>query len=66
VPCDEKKEVQTVKPLTAENANETVVAPVVGLAESAFGGNLESGGRLCVDSFGRNVTSVAVRIFFRI
>jgi hypothetical protein len=34
-----------------------------GLAESAFGGSLESGGRFCVGAFGRNLASVAVKIF---
>jgi hypothetical protein len=34
-----------------------------GLAESAFGGNLESGGRFCVGAFGRNLASVAVKMF---
>jgi hypothetical protein len=34
-----------------------------GLAESAFGGSLESGGRFCVGAFGRNLTSVAVKMF---
>jgi hypothetical protein len=28
-----------------------------GLAESAFGGSLESGGRFCVGAFGRNLES---------
>jgi hypothetical protein len=34
-----------------------------GLAESAFGGSLESGGRFCVPAFGRNLASVAVKMF---
>jgi hypothetical protein len=34
-----------------------------GLAESAFSGGLESGGRFCVGAFGRNLTSVAVKMF---
>jgi hypothetical protein len=34
-----------------------------GLTESAFGGNLESGGRFCVGAFGRNLASVAVMMF---
>jgi hypothetical protein len=33
-----------------------------GLAESAFGGCLESGGRFCVGAFGRNLASVAVKM----
>jgi hypothetical protein len=31
--------------------------------ESAFGGSLESGGRFCVGAFGRNLASVAVKMF---
>jgi hypothetical protein len=34
-----------------------------GLAESAFGESLESDGLFCVGAFGRNVASVAVKIF---
>jgi hypothetical protein len=34
-----------------------------GLAESAFGGSLESGGRFCVGEFGENRASVAVNVF---
>jgi hypothetical protein len=34
-----------------------------GLAESAFGGSLESGGRFCVGAFGRNLASVAKKMF---
>jgi hypothetical protein len=34
-----------------------------GLTESAFGGNLESGGRFCVGAFDRNLASVAVKMF---
>jgi hypothetical protein len=34
------------------------------VAVSAFGGTLESGGRFCVGAFGRNLDSVAVKIFF--
>jgi hypothetical protein len=34
-----------------------------GLAESAFGGRLESGGPFCVGAFGRNLASVAVKMF---
>jgi hypothetical protein len=34
-----------------------------GLAESAFGGSLESGGPFCVRTFGRDVVSVAVKMF---
>jgi hypothetical protein len=35
-----------------------MMAPVVG-----SGGSLESGGRFCVGAFGRNVFSVAVKVF---
>jgi hypothetical protein len=45
-----------VATLVARNANETVVA-------SAFGGSLESGCRFCVGAFGRNLASVAVKMF---
>jgi hypothetical protein len=34
-----------------------------GRVESAFGGILESGGRFCVGAFGRNLASVAVKMF---
>jgi hypothetical protein len=34
-----------------------------GLAESAFGGSLESGGRFYVGAFDRNLASVAVKMF---
>jgi hypothetical protein len=34
-----------------------------GLAEPALGGSLESGGRFCVGAFGRNLASVAVKLF---
>jgi hypothetical protein len=33
------------------------------MAESAFGGSLELGGRFCVGAFGRNLASVAVKTF---
>jgi hypothetical protein len=36
------------------------------LAKSAFGGSLESGGRFCVGAFGRNLASVAVKMFSRL
>jgi hypothetical protein len=35
----------------------------LGLAESAFGESLESGGRFCVGVFGRNLASEAVKMF---
>jgi hypothetical protein len=31
--------------------------------ESVFGGSLESGGWFCVGAFGRNLASVAVKVF---
>jgi hypothetical protein len=52
-----------VATLVQKNANEAMVAPMVGLAESEFGGSLESGGWFCVDAFGRNLTSVTVKMF---
>jgi hypothetical protein len=33
------------------------------MAESAFGGSLESSGRFCVGAFGLNLASVAVKMF---
>jgi hypothetical protein len=33
------------------------------LAESAFGGSLESDGRYCVSAFGKNMASVVVKMF---
>jgi hypothetical protein len=47
----------------ARNANEATVAPMVGLAESSFGGSLESGGRFYVSAFGKNLASVSVKMF---
>jgi hypothetical protein len=42
----------TMVTLAARNANEVMAAPLLDLAVSAFGGSLESGGRmfLCVES----------------
>jgi hypothetical protein len=37
-----------------------------GLAESAFGGGLESGGRVCVGTFDTNLAAVAVKMFSRL
>jgi hypothetical protein len=37
-----------------------------GLAESAFSGSLEWGGRFCIGVFGRNLDSVAVKKFSRV
>jgi hypothetical protein len=34
-----------------------------GLAESAFSGSTESNGGFCVGAFGRNLASVAVKMF---
>jgi len=31
-----------------------------------FGGSLESGDRVCVDTFGRNLVSVSVKMFSRL
>jgi hypothetical protein len=47
----------------ARNANEAIVAPMVGLAESAFGGRLESGGQSCDGAFGGNLASLTVKMF---
>jgi hypothetical protein len=61
--CDaEKFEIKalTVATLVIRNLNETVVTSV---AESAFGGSMESGGRFYVGAFDRNLASVAVKKF---
>jgi hypothetical protein len=34
-----------------------------GLAEAAFSGSLEKGGRFCVGAFGRNLASVTMKMF---
>jgi hypothetical protein len=47
-----------VATLVAGDANEAIVEPVVG-----FGGSLESGGRFCIGAFGRNLVSVAMKMF---
>jgi hypothetical protein len=47
-----------VATLVARNANETMMASMVWSGES-----LESGGRFCVGAFGRNLASVAVKMF---
>jgi hypothetical protein len=57
------KSVLMVATLVARNANEAMVSLWWGLAESAFGGSLESGGRFCVGAFGRNMSSVAIKMF---
>jgi hypothetical protein len=38
----------------------------MGFGNSAFGESLESGGRFCVGAFGRNLASVAVKLFARL
>jgi hypothetical protein len=55
-----------VATLAARNVNEAMVAPMVGSGGSAFGGSLESGCRFCVGAFGRNLASVAVKMFSRL
>jgi hypothetical protein len=37
-----------------------------GLSESVFGGSLESGGWYCVGAFGRNLASVAAKMFLHL
>jgi hypothetical protein len=62
--CDVKKNlnyVLTVATLIARNANEAMVAPMVGSDGVCFW--LESGGRFCVGAFGRNLASVAMKMF---
>jgi hypothetical protein len=46
----------------SKNAKDTVGD----LAVSAFGGSLESGGQFCVRAFGRNLASVAMKMFSRL
>jgi hypothetical protein len=45
--------------LVARNAEEAMVG-------SAFGGSMESGGRFCAGAFGRNLASVAVKMFLHL
>jgi hypothetical protein len=40
--------------------------PWRGIAESAYGGSLKSGGQFCGGAFVRNLASIAVKIFFHI
>jgi hypothetical protein len=56
------KLILTMVTVVTRNTNYVKVA-LWGVAESAFGGSLESGGRFCVGAFGRNVASVAVNMF---
>jgi hypothetical protein len=49
-----------VKPLVARNANEATVAPMMG---SGGVWSLALGGRFCFVAFGRNLASVAVKMF---
>jgi hypothetical protein len=51
--------VLTMATLIARNANKVWSD----LTECTFGGSLESGGRFCVGAFGRNLASVAVKMF---
>jgi hypothetical protein len=48
----------------ARTAKEAMMMPMVGSVEIGytFGGSLESGGRFCVGDFGRNLTSVALKM----
>jgi hypothetical protein len=50
-----------VATLVARNANEAVVAPAVGSGGVCV--LCELGGRFCVGAFGRNLASVAVKMF---
>jgi hypothetical protein len=49
-----------VETLVARNANDAMVAPMVGSGGVC---SLESGGRFCVGAFGRNLASVTVKMF---
>jgi hypothetical protein len=57
-----KKKVPTVAFLVSRSANVAVVV-LMAVAESASGGILESGGRFYVTALGRNLASVAMKIF---
>jgi hypothetical protein len=59
-------EVLTVATLAARNVTRLWRRLWWGLAESAFGGNLEADGQFCVGAFGRNLASVAVKMFPRL
>jgi hypothetical protein len=50
-----------VASLVARKAYEATVAPAVG-----SNGSLDSGGQVCVAAFGRNLASVAVKMFSRL
>jgi hypothetical protein len=52
-----------VATVVARNANEVIMVLMVGLAESVFGRSLELGSQFCVGAFGRNLASVAMKIF---
>jgi hypothetical protein len=61
--CDAEKKLKLsseVGDIGSKNSNKAMVAPV---AESAFGGSLESQGRFCVGAFGSYLPSVAVKMF---
>jgi hypothetical protein len=49
----------TVVTLVARNANKAMVP----LAETKFGGSLESGERFCVGLFDRNLASATLKMF---
>jgi hypothetical protein len=51
-----------VAPPETINANEDMVAPMVG-SGGDFGGSLELSGRFCVGAFGRNLALLAVKMF---
>jgi hypothetical protein len=59
----EKNYVLRVATVVSINANEAMVAPMVGSGGVSFGGSLESLSRFCVDAFGRNLALIAVSIF---
>jgi hypothetical protein len=56
-----------VATLVARNANGATAAPMArggeSVAKPLFGGSMDSGGRFWVGAFGRNLASVAVRMF---
>lgn len=48
-----------MSPVVARNENNSAVVPMV---ESAFGKSVESGSWFCIDDFGKNMASVAVKM----
>jgi hypothetical protein len=45
------------------NANKTMVVPMMGSGECAFGGSMESDGWFCAGASDRNLASVTMKMF---